>query len=107
VVVHCVAGKDRTGVVCALTLSLLGVSEDDIAAEYALSSANLRRYLDRLLAENPGHDNPDAFPLDTPAEVMHRFLAGLRAEHGSVERYLTGAGLPAGRIESLREHLLE
>jgi protein-tyrosine phosphatase len=107
VVVHCVAGKDRTGVVCALTLSLLGVSDEDIAAEYALSSANLRRYLDLLLAENPEHYNPNAFPLDTPAEAMHRFLAGLRAEHGSVERYLTGAGLPADRIGSLREHLLE
>ena len=38
VVVHCMAGKDRTGVVCALTLSLLGVSDDDIAADYALTT---------------------------------------------------------------------
>jgi hypothetical protein len=72
-----------------------------------LSSANLQRYLDILLAENPGHYDPDAFPLDTPAEAMYRFLAELRAEHGSVEGYLTGAGLPAERIESLRDHLLE
>src|SRR5439155_4824525 len=88
-------------------LSLLGVPEEDIAAEYALSAANLRRYLDRLLAENPAHVNPNAFPLDTPAEAMHRFLDGLRTRYGSVERYLTGAGLPAERIDRLREHLLE
>ena len=37
VVVHCMAGKDRTGVVCALTLALLGVSDEDIAADYALT----------------------------------------------------------------------
>jgi protein tyrosine/serine phosphatase len=106
VVVHCVAGKDRTGVVCALTLSLLGVPDEDIAADYALSSPNLQRYLDLLLAENPGHYNPNALPLDTPAEAMRLFLAELRAEHGSIERYATSAGLPSHRIGDLRNHLL-
>jgi protein-tyrosine phosphatase len=107
VVVHCVAGKDRTGVVCALTLSLLGVSDEDIAAEYALSAANLRRFVDLLLSENPDHYNPNAFPLDTPAEAMRCFLAELRAEHGSIEGYLAAAGLPADALESLHAHLLE
>jgi protein tyrosine/serine phosphatase len=106
VVVHCVAGKDRTGVVCALTLSLLGVPDEDIAADYALSSPNLQRHLALLLAENPGHFNPDAFPLDTPAEAMRLFLVELRAEHGSIERYATSAGLPPHRIGDLRDHLL-
>jgi protein tyrosine/serine phosphatase len=107
VVVHCVAGKDRTGVVCALALALLGVPEEDIAAEYALSGANLRRHLELLLAENPEHFRPDAFPLDTPAEAMRHFLAELRERHGSVEGYLTAAGLPPDRIGRLREHLLD
>jgi protein-tyrosine phosphatase len=106
VVVHCVAGKDRTGVVCALALSLLGVPDEDIAADYALSSSNLQRHLAALLAENPGDVNPDALPLDTPAEAMRLFLAELRAEHGSVERFATHAGLPLGRIGDLRDHLL-
>ncbi|MFD0747939.1 tyrosine-protein phosphatase [Phytohabitans flavus] len=44
VVVHCVAGKDRTGVVCALTLSVLGVSDEDIATDYALSTAASARF---------------------------------------------------------------
>jgi protein tyrosine/serine phosphatase len=43
-VVHCVAGKDRTGVVCALTLALLGVSDDDVAEDYALSTAASERF---------------------------------------------------------------
>jgi len=93
-------------VVCALTLSLLGVPDEDIAADYALTSPNLRRHLALLLAENPGHDNLDEFPLDTPAEAMRLFLAELRAEHGSIERYLAGAGLPPHRIGDLRDHLL-
>src|SRR4051794_38978193 len=38
-VVHCAAGKDRTGVVCALTLAVLGVADRDIAEDYALSTA--------------------------------------------------------------------
>jgi protein-tyrosine phosphatase len=106
VVVHCVAGKDRTGVVCALTLSLLGVPDADIAAEYALTAANLRRHIDRMVAENPRLARPTQFPLETPAEVMRRFLDGLRQRYGSVRRYLTGAGLPAGDIDRLRAHLL-
>ena len=36
-VFHCIAGKDRTGVVAALTLTLLGVADDDVADDYALS----------------------------------------------------------------------
>src|SRR4051812_11781898 len=39
VIVHCMAGKDRTGTVCALALSLLGVSDEDIAADYALTTS--------------------------------------------------------------------
>ncbi len=107
VVVHCVAGKDRTGVVCALTLSLLGVCDEDIAAEYALSAANLRRFVDLLPAENSDRFDPNAIPLETPATVMLAFLEELRARHGSVQRYLADSGLPADRVEALRAHLLE
>ena len=106
-VVHCAAGKDRTGVLCALTLCLLGVPDDDVTADYALSSANLRRYLTTVLAENPEYYEPDELPLDTPVEAMRLFLAELRAEHGTVEGYLTAAGLPPARLQHLRNHLLE
>jgi protein-tyrosine phosphatase len=43
-VFHCAAGKDRTGVLAALTLALLGVPDDDIADDYALSGESERRY---------------------------------------------------------------
>ncbi len=96
VVVHCVAGKDRTGVVCALTLSLLGVSDEDIAADYALTgTAYLRK----------GNLDAPAW-YRSPAEAMLLFLTGLRERHGSVNGYLTAAGLAPERVDALRGHLL-
>lgn len=105
-VVHCVAGKDRTGVVCALTLSLLGVCDADIAADYALSTAGFERYHAWLRERHPEQTAPAPRWYQSPAEAMLLFLAELRARHGSVHDYLTGAGLPASRIEALRAHLL-
>jgi protein-tyrosine phosphatase len=106
VVVHCVAGKDRTGVVCALTLSLLGVSDVDIAADYALSTAGFERYNAWLAAEHPDQTPVAPRWYRSPAEAMLLFLPELRARHGSVRDYLTGAGLAPSSIESLRAHLL-
>jgi protein-tyrosine phosphatase len=105
-VVHCVAGKDRTGVVCALTLSLLGVSDVDIATDYALSTAGFERYHAWLRAEDPDGTPPAPRWYQSPAQAMLLFLPELRARHGSVRDYLTGAGLDPSRIEALRAHLL-
>jgi protein tyrosine/serine phosphatase len=105
VVVHCVAGKDRTGVVCALTLSLLGVSDDDIDADYARSTEGNRRYI----AWVQGNGQPDLVMQPwffSPPGTMALFLAELRERHGSVERYLTAAGLEPDQIDALRRHLL-
>lgn len=105
VVVHCVAGKDRTGVVCALTLSLLGVSDDDIATDYARSTANNRRYVE--WARRNGQPELVFAPWwHSPAPAMHQFLAGLRQRYGSAERYLCEAGLDPEEISALRRHLL-
>lgn len=105
VVVHCVAGKDRTGVVCALTLSLLGVPDPDVAAEYALSTTGGERFL--AWARAGGFARKLTSPLDpSPPEAMRLFLAGLRQRYGSVERYLTESGLAPAQITDLRTHLL-
>ncbi|WP_213455228.1 tyrosine-protein phosphatase [Rhizomonospora bruguierae] len=106
VVVHCAAGKDRTGVVCALALSVLGVSDEDIAEDYALSTLASERFADWLRANLPHKlDVPPPW-LAAPAEAMLLFLAELRERHGSAEGYLTRAGLPPARIDALRENLL-
>lgn len=106
VVVHCVAGKDRTGIVCALTLSALGVSDADIAADYALSTEASARFSAWLVASTPEAADPPAPFLASPTEVMPLFLDELRARHGSVEGYLRHAGLTDAQLAALRAHLL-
>lgn len=105
-VVHCVAGKDRTGVVCALTLSLLGVTDDDIDADYALSSIGNRQYL--AWARDNGQAELTMQPwFMSPPGTMRLFLSELRQRHGSVEDYLGRAGLSSTQISALRSHLLQ
>jgi protein tyrosine/serine phosphatase len=108
VVVHCVAGKDRTGVVCALTLSLVGVSDMDIATDYALSTSALERWRAWLLTDRPDQVKEIPPGYRSPAEAMRLFLTDLRSRYGSVRRYLTEVGgLEPARIDALRAHLLE
>ncbi|MGW4944880.1 tyrosine-protein phosphatase [Actinoplanes sp. NPDC004185] len=106
VVVHCMAGKDRTGVVCALTLSLLGVSDTDIAQDYALTEAAMESLTAYLLRTKPElvHDKYHMF--DCPQDAMLLFLRDLRERHGSVEKYVREIGLSTGQLASMREHLL-
>jgi protein tyrosine/serine phosphatase len=109
VVVHCVAGKDRTGMIMAVLLGLLGVADEDIAADYALSEAGLAAYLahaaqnDADLAEWLGKVPPQL--MEARAEVMLDLLAWLRAEHGSVEGYARSIGVAEETIAALRERL--
>jgi hypothetical protein len=106
VVVHCVAGKDRTGVVCALTLSLLGVADDDIAEDYALSTAASAAFTAWVRSEHPDAPALPTQYLASPAGAMNGFLAGLRDRYGSIEEYVAEAGLTAGQVDAMRAHLL-
>lgn len=107
VVVHCVAGKDRTGVVAAVTLAALGVAEQDIAEDYALTAAATDRAMDHLLRVNPSLASMPARYLVSPAEAMLHFLRDLDRRHGSVRGYLLEMGLSEAHLESLEAHLLE
>jgi len=86
-VMHCSAGKDRTGVLSALILAFLGVPDETIVADYALSAAAMGRLLERLKAEYP--EAQDAVEKYAPAilhvvpETMEQFLADLRARYGT------------------------
>lgn len=106
-VVHCVAGKDRTGVVCGLTLAVLGVADDEIAADYALSSAASERFSAWVATTTPDAEElPPPF-LASPSDTMLLFLAELREGYGSIEGYLRHAGVTDAQLVALREHLLE
>ncbi|MBB4737087.1 protein tyrosine/serine phosphatase [Actinoplanes octamycinicus] len=107
VVVHCMAGKDRTGTICALTLSLLGVSDEDIAADYALTTEAMAPLTAYLLEKAPESIQGNEHMFDSPPAAMLLFLDDLRALHGSVEGYVREIGLTDAEITSLRRHLLE
>lgn len=105
VVVHCMAGKDRTGVVCALTLALLGVPDEVIGEDYALSTAAMEALSAHLAKVNPvAVASPQYF--ECPAEAMQIFLDDLRDKHGSVEGYVKDIGLTAEQVTAMRDHLL-
>ncbi len=107
VVVHCMAGKDRTGTICALTLSLLGVSDADIATDYALTTSAMAPLTEYLLRTNPEAVNGNEHMFDSPPAAMRLFLDDLRALHGSVEEYVRELGLTDAEIATLRNHLLD
>jgi protein tyrosine/serine phosphatase len=106
VVVHCMAGKDRTGVVCALTLSLLGVSDADIARDYALTEVAMASLTAYLLKTKPEVVQDKYHMFDCPQDAMLLFLRDLRERHGSVEQYVREIGIGTEELADLRAHLL-
>ena len=110
VVYHCFAGKDRTGIMSALVLELVGVSEEDIVADYALSAVGLERMLARLRERYPERsvelDASAAAIVSAEPASMRTFLAGLRREHGGAAAFAAELGL-AGIGEALQAVLLE
>jgi len=110
-VVHCAAGKDRTGVLVAVLLALLGVPDETIAEDYALSAeatdALLARLLDRLPElEEEIRSVATTMSSATPDNIL-ALLDGLRAEHGSVDAYAAAHGAGTDVASALRDGLLE
>jgi protein-tyrosine phosphatase len=109
-VFHCTAGKDRTGVLSALVLTLLGVDEPTVVADYALSGAAMQRLRAKLIVKYPeGRETlegiDEVFSAD-PAQ-MEQLLDHLRELYGSAGSYVAGLGAGPGLVEDLRAALLE
>ena len=107
-VFHCASGKDRTGLLAGLVLALLGVGEDDILADFALTELATERLLADWRAANEGRT--PAWPGfgRAPAEIMALFLADLKAEYGSVEQYASRhLGVDGELVGALRSRLLD
>ncbi len=109
-VYHCAAGKDRTGVVSAVLLALLGVDDDLIVTDYALTGQNLDAILERLNAMHGYKDMLDALPPDTQhanPETMVDLLAGVAERWGGFEGYVREAGVDDTTLSALRSRVLE
>jgi protein tyrosine/serine phosphatase len=107
VVFHCAGGKDRTGLISALLLRLAGVSIDDIAADYALSEANLnagpRTWIESAPDETVRRQRE--FMQQTPPDAMVRTLEQLEQRWGGVREYLQAAGLSSAELDRLEARL--
>jgi len=109
-VYHCAAGKDRTGIVTAVLLGVLGVRDEIIVADYAASQENLDAIITRLLATESYQSMLAALPPDTlhaEAATMSTFLGRMRARHGSMHGYARAAGVTDAAIGRLAARLLE
>lgn len=103
VVVHCFAGKDRTGLVSALLLSVAGVPDDAVAADYALSEPNITRLFEDWVAAAVDADEHRLRTrvLQSPAAAMAGVLRWLRESAGGVDAYLREAGVDAAVLRHL------
>lgn len=105
-VFHCHSGKDRTGLTAALILSLAGVQESAIAADYAASQVNLLpRFQQRAAAGLVDPADRWAIPLTDPQTIIDT-LAHLRDHYGGTEAYLRACGLTFDELARLKAKLV-
>ncbi|HSV03013.1 MAG TPA: tyrosine-protein phosphatase [Phenylobacterium sp.] len=116
VIVHCAAGKDRTGIACALTHHIAGVHPDDIMADFLLTNDETRieRKMAALEPYFAAHLGRTASPeaVRTAVSVFPEYLetafASMRERYGSVEAYLEQAlGVDRALRERIRHRLLD
>jgi protein tyrosine/serine phosphatase len=108
--VHCVAGKDRTGFAVALVQRLLGVHADDVMADYLLTNTASR--LDERIASGAFEDMPRYAGLDAAtvralwgveADYLATTFAAVASQHGTIEAYAEAVlGLDASERDALR-----
>ncbi|GAB2661280.1 tyrosine-protein phosphatase [Gordonia jinhuaensis] len=110
VLVHCTAGKDRTGVVVALALLACGVDRADIVDDYILTSANLSgEWLDsmRTRIAAAGYSIPDEALVASPAELMDATIDRIITEFDSATGYLEAHGFTTADHDELLTTLVE
>jgi len=102
-VFHCFAGKDRTGMVAAMSLSLAGVDVESIAADYAETDSQMAtRYEEWLAAAPPDQLAEMREDLRCPPGRIVGVLERLDQKWGGVQTYLTSAGMSEADISQLR-----
>jgi protein tyrosine/serine phosphatase len=102
VLVHCAAGKDRTGLVVALALSLVGADLDALADDYEITN---QRLASRYTARAADREVLAGREIPPTRHVIVGAMEHLRTRHGSVEAYLTRGGLTPGHVRALRARL--
>ena len=89
---HCHSGRDRTGIIASILLSLVGVDDSTIAKDYTISNMYIQPTFEESLAEQP--------------EIMFHFLAYLDKQYGGTRAYLLKSGASEPELTSIKHHLL-
>ncbi len=108
-IVHCAAGKDRTGTVVGLALSAVGVADEDIVADYLASAERIDAILGRLVGVPPYDITMDGTTVanQTPrAESMEQILHALREGFGGAAGWLRAAGWSEANLAELHASLV-
>ena len=103
---HCTAGKDRTGVLAAMILSILNVDEEQIMADYTLTNQTMDR-LYPLLRSIPGNEERPRASFEAQPKAMEAVLEALGNDYGGAEEYALAHGVGTANIHKLRASLLE
>jgi hypothetical protein len=109
-VVHCAAGKDRTGLLVALVLSIVGVGEEAIVADYMASAQNMPRINERFQSwphyrEHMAAADPEVYLVQEHA--IRALLRELGQRPGGARGWATGHGVPDSLLDLLCDRLLE
>lgn len=107
--IHCAAGKDRTGVVTAIALTAVGVLRDAVVADYVATGERIAAIVDRLRASPTYAEDLKRIPPEAHiprAESMVSFLDEFDIRYGGADSWLTEHGFTADDLERLRATLL-
>jgi len=111
VVLHCTAGKDRTGVSTAFLLSILGVSRDVIEADYLLTNLDTERqanFIEHTVGYPEGYNRESMIAAaGVPKDAMKDFLDGVESKWGTVVEYLKKIGITQDQMDTIRHNFLE
>jgi len=108
VVVHCAAGKDRTGLVAALMLRLVGVPHEAIVEDYVTSGRNLAPLIGPWIEQAPDDNERERriYLSVTPPEAIDHAVREVERLHGTAEEYLRSGGASGETLTRIRRRLL-
>ena len=110
-VVHCSAGKDRTGLVVAVLLGVLGVKDEDIVRDYALTARYMPGLLDHwwendTMTQSTRYEHLPPYIYDARPETMEHLLDTVNRRYGGMRGYLERRGGDAALVRRLEQALL-
>ena len=103
---HCSAGKDRTGILAAMILEVLGVNREDVIADYLMTNEVIDGILARI-RKMPGFEHATREGIIAPKKAIEKFLDTTQAEFGSSEAYLRHHGVQQITIDGFLDSMLD